>query len=79
MDGTVCLSLTAFSIWRGFCMPGRKFLDPTTYQKKETISLQKRDTNKNTQKEQRTGKSEWIKNKANNLDIHGINDKKVHT
>ena len=25
------ISLTAFSIWRGFCMSGRKRLDPTTY------------------------------------------------
>ena len=25
------ISLTAFSIWRGFCVSGRKLLDPTTY------------------------------------------------
>ena len=24
-------TLTAFSIWRGFCMSGQKVLDPTTY------------------------------------------------
>ena len=25
------MALTAFSIWRGFCMSGRKLLDSTTY------------------------------------------------
>ena len=32
IDGTRhYISLTAFSIWRGFCMSGRKLLEPTTY------------------------------------------------
>ena len=26
-----CISLEAFSIWRGFCMSGRKLLDPSSY------------------------------------------------
>ena len=30
--------LTAFSIWRGFCMSGRKLLDPTTYRHDEATS-----------------------------------------
>ena len=26
------ISVTAFSIWRGFCTSGQKILDPTTYE-----------------------------------------------
>ena len=29
------ISLTEFSIWRGFCMSDRKLLDPTTYTREQ--------------------------------------------
>ena len=29
--GTLCIALAAFSIWRSFCVSGRKLLDPPSY------------------------------------------------